>query len=92
MWTYLFVYSDDLGPEERIRRFVDQHPEIVNWYRCLPNSLFIVSTLAAQDLAREIRKGLGEGRFIVVDTNSDRSGWLPRQLWALMSNPRPVGA
>ena len=87
-WTYLFVYADDLGSEERIERFVNKSPHILNWQKSLPNSYFLVSHLAAKSLAEHIKDKFGQKRFIVVDTQLDRNGWLPRSAWSLMSNPK----
>jgi hypothetical protein len=86
------VYSENLGPAERVRDFIDSRKEITNWHRWLPNSFFLVSELPATkltDLFRTYTKD--KGHFIILDTATDRDGWLPRRAWKLMRYPRAVG-
>jgi hypothetical protein len=90
-WSYLLVCSNELGSFEEIKRAIDTNPKIVNWYTCLPNSFFLASSYSASDLADDIRGQLGDKRFIILDTNADRGGWLPGKAWEFMKNPRPVG-
>lgn len=88
-WTYFFVYSDELGSPERIRKFVDEHPLISYWYQCLPNTYFLVSTLTASGLTNDVVQQLGKERFLILDTNTDRNGRLPRDAWDLMKKRSP---
>jgi hypothetical protein len=91
LWTYLLVYNDEFGTLEEVRAFINSRPEIVNWFYCMPNSYFLVSGLTATYLAEVFRRHSGgKGRFILVDTATDRDGWLPQQAWDLMMKPQPV--
>jgi hypothetical protein len=87
LWTYLFVYSPELGTDQEVQRAIDENRAIVNWHKCLPNSLFLVSYHTAGTLAETIKRRLGSGRFFIVDTDSDRSGWLPRKVWESIIHP-----
>ena len=86
-WAYLFVFSPELGTTEDVHAFVDKHPNILHWYRCLPNSYFLVSDLSAKGLSAEVRAALGVGRFVILDTATDRDGWLPREVWSFLQKP-----
>jgi hypothetical protein len=90
LWSYLLVYSNDLGTTDQVRAVIDNNVDIVNWYKCLPNAFFITSPQTASTLAREIRGQLGDKRFIILDTQTDRSGWLPTKAWDFMKNPRAI--
>lgn len=85
MWTYLLVFDADFG-DRRVQRFLDKHPQVYDWVSCLPYSYFLVSDLAASELTAEFQK-LGDGRFIFIDTESDRNGRLPKSVWRMMKNP-----
>lgn len=88
-WTYLLVYSTEVGSYERVKRFLDQRPEILNWVRYMPHTFIIVSDKTAPQLAAIFRKLTnGKGRFLILDTQTDRDGWLPKAAWDLMRNPK----
>jgi hypothetical protein len=84
-WTYLLVYSSEFN-SKRVNAFMDKHPNITDWYICLPNSYIFVSDMSAQSISDEFRKYLGNGRFLILDTNTDRQGILPQMAWDLIKN------
>jgi hypothetical protein len=91
-WSYLLLFDDEAGSLDCVRRFIDTHPDILNWYHILPNSFFIVSERTADQLANIFRRFTNDkGRFIILDTKSDRSGWLPLKAWQFMADPKPSG-
>ena len=71
---------------------INREPEIVNWYACLPNAVFVVSALHADPLSALIKKATGLKRFIVLDAKTDRQGWLPQVGWDFLKRPRRSGA
>jgi hypothetical protein len=88
-WTYLLVYNHDFAGPLKIVRLVESIPEIVNWVKCLPNSIFIVSSLPATELTNLLIEATGKkGRFLILDTATDRNGVLPRAIWDLMKTPK----
>ena len=93
-YAYLLVFDDELGTQEEVRKFIDSHEDVFqNWYAVLPNSFFIVSDKSATqitDMLHELRLKKGGGRFIVVDLDTDRNGWLPRSTWDFIRNPMLV--
>lgn len=94
-YAYLLAYNDAFGDRDSVKQFLDGRPEILNWTYVLPYSFFVVSELSAKDLTqvlhehRATRNGLA--RFIVIDVDTDKSGWLPRKTWTFMNHPRAAG-
>jgi hypothetical protein len=83
-WSYLFVYSPAGISEQQLKNFVDNHPDIGNWYRCLPNSFFLISEEVSSTLSNAVKRQFPQLRFIILDTGVDRNGWLPRAAWEFM--------
>jgi hypothetical protein len=94
LYSYLFVYNDDLGSADDLKAYADIRPEIVNWKRRfakLPNSMLLVSPEDAGTLSNIIRERFPDGSFIIVQVNDvDKNGWLPKSMWDLINNPRPA--
>jgi hypothetical protein len=92
LYTYLFLFDEEVGSYERVRRFIDSRPEIVNWHGYFSNAFLIVSHYTAGSLSELILKHLTKrrGRFLILDTNTDRSGWMPKTAWDLMRTPHSV--
>jgi hypothetical protein len=92
IWSYLLVHSARFGEPDDVRDMLDADAKILNWVRVAPYAFLIVSRLSATSLADRFRdQHLREGHFLLLDTATDRNGWLPRDTWRLMRNPRPVG-
>jgi len=88
-WNYILVWSDKVGTREEIKRFIDSREEIITWYLCMSNAIFIRSRLNATSLQKVFREFTkDEGRFIILDCDTDRNGWLPRDAWKFMRNER----
>ncbi len=85
-WTYLLVFDDAVGTRREVLDFLDRQPEILNWYTCLSNAVFIVSTKTAGELTKLFRSFTSDkGRFVILDTDTDRNGWLPKKAWDFIS-------
>jgi len=79
-WTYLLVFDDAVGTRREVLDFLDKRPEMLDWYACLSNAVFIVSTKTASELTSLFRSFTSDkGRFVILDTDTDRNGWLPRK-------------
>ena len=91
-YTYLLAYDTFLGPHSRVKEFMNGQKEVLNWYYCIPNTLFVVTELTADGLANLFLKYTRKkGKFIILDTATDRSGWLSRKFWDLMKTPKAAG-
>lgn len=86
-WNYILIFSDSVGTRDEVKQFVDSRPEITTWYTCMSNAFFIRSGLTAKQLTDLFSKYTNEkGRFIILNCNTDRNGWLPQQAWDFMEN------
>ncbi len=89
-WNYILVFSGDLGTRDQIKDFLDSRSEIITWYYCMTNAIFVRSSFTAKTLTvmfREFTKD--KGRFIFLDCATDRNGWLPADAWKFMRNKYP---
>ena len=89
-WAYILVFDDALGTRKEIQDFLNTRSEVLNWYACMSNAIFIVSDKTAATLQKLISEFNVEknAHFIVLDVNTDRQGWLPRKAWDFISNPK----
>jgi hypothetical protein len=89
-WAYILVFDDALGTRQEIQAFLNTRPEVLNWYACMSNAIFIVSDQTAATLQQAVSEfNAGKSaNFIVLDVKTDRQGWLPRSAWDFMSNPK----
>lgn len=89
-WNYILVFSDNVGTIDQIIDFLGKRSEILSWYYCMTNSIFIRSEYDAtslQQMFREFTKD--EGRFIILDCDAEKNGWLPDTAWKFMKNEYP---
>ncbi len=84
--AYIFCYSSDVGTRDTVTDVIDKLPSVLNWRYELPNTFLLVSEKSADDLAKEIRRHLGKGRFIVVELGPNRQGWLLPSAWKLIKD------
>lgn len=85
--NYILVFSNSAGNLEDIKNFINSRDEIITWYICMSNAVFIRSRLNATGLQIMFREFTQDsGRFIVMDCDTDRNGWLPRKAWQFMRN------
>lgn len=88
LYAYLFSYNNDVGTYDEVKQVVDSCPDIVNWWKALPNSFFIVSPKTASQLTTLIRNATAnKGCFFIVDCQSDRNGWMPKGFWEWIRTP-----
>jgi hypothetical protein len=85
--AYLLVYSDATGGREMMRNWVNQESAVLHWRYDMPHSFYLISEASAADLAQSLTKFLGrKGRFLIVEVNDNRQGWLPSETWHLLRN------
>lgn len=90
LWTYLMVFDYSVSRSD-VLDAVDDLPDAYNWYTCFPNAVFIVAGVSAWELSDKIKNCLPSiGRFVILDTNTDRQGRLPKSAWSLIGKPRAV--
>jgi hypothetical protein len=89
-WAYLIVFNNKIGDRKSFQNFLDTIPEITYWYGCLPNAVFLTSTLTAGQISDKVRSHFGtqDGqRWFVTEVHNDRQGWLPKEVWHMLKNP-----
>ena len=89
-WAYILVFNSAVGTREQVLKFIDTIPEITYWYACLPNCVFLTSTLSAKGISRRIKDKFGsegEQQFFVTEVHEDRQGWLPKAVWHMFREP-----
>ena len=86
-WNYVLIFSDSVGDREQVKEFVDSRQEISDWYICMSNAILFRSKYDAKSLAEIFRRfSQDNGRFLILDVDADRQGWLPRKAWEFMKS------
>ena len=89
-WNYILVFNDDVGTIDQVKDFLESRSEILTWYYCMTHAIFIRSKYTANSLQKMFREFTKDkGRFIILDCDTDRNGWLPRKAWDFMKNEYP---
>lgn len=84
--AYLFVYSNDLGTRQEVKRCIDSLEEIIYWRYDMPNSFYLISESTAQKISDGVRAKLGKKRFFITEiTDDNKQGFLPRRTWDLIN-------
>lgn len=91
-YAYLLVFDVTVGTLEEVSKFLDKREDIFqNWMTILPNSFFVISDKSATELSDVFRTFTEDkGRFIILDVNTDRNGWLPKTAWNFVKKPKAV--
>ena len=87
MMAYIIITSSAFATRKEIQDYLDSIKEVQYWYACLPDCVFCTSSLMADELAQKLRARFGRERFLVMECNDNRQGWLPRAAWHLMRHP-----
>lgn len=89
-WCYLLIFDEKASSHECMKTFLDRHDAVLDWTTFMPRTFLLVSSLIAKQLSDLIRTHtLDRGNFLVMDVATDRSGWLPKSMWAYMRNNSP---
>ena len=84
-WNYIIVFSDSVGDKDDVKEFINSRTEFSDWYLCMSNAIFVRAKHDAKQITAIFREFTEDiGRFIVLDVDTDRSGWLPKKAWAFM--------
>ena len=84
--SYVLIYNSGVGTREEVKNFVDSLPEVSNWRIELPNTIYLISELSAEELADKIKSlGKDEGFFLITEIHTNRQGWQSRAAWNFIS-------
>lgn len=91
-YAYLLVFDATVGTLEEVSRFLDKREDVFqNWMTILPSSFFVISDRSATELSDVFRTFTkNKARFIILDVDTDRNGWLPKKAWNFVKNPKAV--
>ena len=88
--SYLFIYSDYMGPREAITGYLDSRPEIIYWRYDLPNTIYLISESSAEKLYEVVQNfNQQRGRFLISEVSLNKQGWLPKETWNLLNKKYP---
>ena len=86
--AYIFVYSDNLGSREEVKKCIDSIPQVNTWRYDMPNSFYLISENSADEIARAIHDFTGKTRFLVSEITPNKQGWLSKETWHLINNKK----
>jgi hypothetical protein len=91
-YAYLLVFDSAIGSLEVVSKFLDSREDVFyNWITILPNSFFVISDKSASELTTVFREFTQDkGRFIILDVETDRNGWLPKKTWEFLNDPKAI--
>lgn len=84
MKVYLLVYGPDFGQEHEVLSLLKNLDSVRETNVCLPNCIFIKSSVNAKILSSKINRLKPNKRFFLSEVSVNRQGWLPRTIWAFL--------
>lgn len=93
LYAYALVYeAAEVDPDLLTAEIdkLDAKTQVVNWWAPFAGFMVLVSPSSATRLVRLLRKrtSLDGERFVVVDLDTDKNGWLPKHGWDFINDPR----
>lgn len=86
---YLVMFDDATTTRGAVTKFLDGVPQVTYWYATFSASVFLTSSLTAEELYEKAAESLGAElriAFFVLDTKNSQ-GLMTKQLWHLINNP-----
>ena len=80
-YSYLLVISGVSKNRVQVQNFLDNRVEILNWFANFQNAIFIISEKSALELTSILRPFLSPDHFILINTDTDRNGWMSKKAW-----------
>ena len=82
---YLIAYGDKLKRDD-LTSFLGGVKECERWFYSMPNSLFVISSLTANEVYDRIEERFSvHGRFFVTEVPRHNSqGWIPNNHWEII--------
>ena len=87
--TFLLSYDPFSTCSVKLSEEIGSIAGIMNWAMPYRGAIILVSKLDAHRLTGVLRQNtcLSGERFLVLGTQADRNGWLPKIAWEFMHNP-----
>lgn len=93
---YSVTFNNNFATRDNIVAHLDTRRDvIIDWYYCLTNTIFVVSTLNGSQL-RDFLKPIAssaEGRFFISEIKKypANDGWLPQGAWDFINKYSQLG-
>lgn len=88
--VFIFSYDSEAVSIDEVTRLIDSNSQIVNWTRPMAGTFILVSELSPTEIQADIvNRRTKSFRFIVAEVTK-RNGWLPKDTWEFMKNPKPA--
>ena len=85
--AYLFIYDDGVGTREEITKIFNTMPAVITWRFDMPHAYYIVSENSAEELyAQFIIYNGKKGKFMFVETGSNRQGLMLSEAWHILNH------
>ncbi|MEW7987049.1 MAG: hypothetical protein AB2799_14765 [Candidatus Thiodiazotropha sp.] len=89
---FLLIFNVADGERKNILDFLDTRHEVQNWYTFMPTGIIIISDLTAHDLQKMFLEGFPNRNHLVTEIPfGSNNGWLNKEVWEFINNPKPVG-
>jgi len=90
--AFLLVFDAWFSPRQPILDFLNTRPEVKNWFAFLPAAIFIISDRSAHELSAVFRQHFLGRLFVVTEIPAGaNNGWLNKNAWDFINNPKPSG-
>lgn len=89
---YLLIFNIKDGERQGILDFLDTRYEVKNWYAFMPTGIVIISDKTADDLQKMFLEGFPKRYHLITEIVSGaNNGWLNKEVWDFINNPKQVG-
>ncbi len=84
--AYILVFSASRDRDE-VKEFLNSRSDILNWYMCFRQAVFLLSTSTADELANAYHETFADEarRVFITHIDRDRNGWMPKRGWELLA-------
>ncbi|MBX9657081.1 MAG: hypothetical protein K2X00_00830 [Nitrospiraceae bacterium] len=92
MKVYLLTFNYDLAPRQTVLDYLDTRREVLNWYAFLQGSVFLVSRSSIIDMETLFAIRFPNVFFVIIEVSAGKcGGWLPKQTWEFVNQPKSSG-
>ena len=85
--SYLFIYDEKVGTREQLKDVFNLMSIVSTWRFDIPHCFYIISESSAQELYEQfIKINEKKGRFMFIETSSNRQGQMLPDTWYLLRN------
>lgn len=79
--TYLILIAPPYD-RDKVKDVFETHPSVSYWFFSIPGSIFVNTSLSAQQLSQILISKFGQHKHFVTAVSEDRWGALPADHWS----------